>query len=550
MANDATPALDIDPITVEVISNALASIAEEMGETLVRAAYSTNIKERRDISTCLFDSRGRVLCQAMHIPMHLGSLIGVVEAIHARVPREDIQEGDVFIGNDAYTGGGTHLPDLVLAEPIFYEGAIVGWVTNTAHHADFVDRGHAHIFQEGIRIPPVRLYRSGVVQQDVLDLILLNCQVPAERHADLRAQMAANRLGIRRIRDLCRRYGRPLMHRAEDALLDYAERLTRAGIRTIPSGTYAFEDVFDSEELDGILPFKVTIDVKADDIYLAFEAPPQVRAGFNLVETGLLATVYYALKTIIGPDIPPNAGFFRPIHVTAPKGSVLNAVAPAAVNSRLDAGQRVVDLVHGALAKAVPERVTAAHNGACVYADFSGVDPRNGRYYVYVETIGGGFGARATKDGLDGVHVHLTNTSNLPIESLETEYPLFIERYELVQDSGGPGRYRGGMALHRRVRAEHDGCRTYIFGARVKTPPWGLAGGKAGSVAKFVYERPGEGPAKAAARLDTGSVVSIVTPGAGGIGAPETRDRAAVRRDLGEERISERMAREVYGLDV
>lgn len=548
MAADTRDGTAIDPITVEVISNALASIAEEMGETLVRAAYSTNIKERRDISTCLFDSRGRVLCQAMHIPMHLGSLIGVVEAIHARVSREDIREGDVFIGNDAYTGGGTHLPDLVLAEPIFYEGAIVGWATNTAHHADFVDRGHAHIFQEGIRIPPVRLYRAGVVQQDVLDVILLNCQVPAERHADLRAQMAANRLGIRRMQDLCRRYGRPLMFAAEDALLDYAERLTRAGIRTIPAGIYTFEDTFDSEELDGLLHFKLRIDVRDGDIHLAFDAPRQVRAGINLVETGLLATVYYALKTVIGPDIPPNAGFFRPIHVTAPKGSVLNAVAPAAVNSRLDSGQRVVDLVHGALAKAVPERVTAAHNGACVYADFSGLDPRTGRYYVYVETIGGGFGARATKDGLDGVHVHLTNTSNLPIEALEREYPLFVERYELVQDSGGAGRHRGGMALHRRIRAEHDNCRTYIFGARIKTAPWGLDGGGEGSKARFIYERAGEGPARAAARLDSGSVVSMITPGAGGVGDPATRDRDAVRRDLAEERISETAAREVYGL--
>lgn len=539
----------IDSITVEVISNALASIAEEMGETLVRAAYSTNIKERRDISTCLFDSRGRVLCQAMHIPMHLGSLIGVVEAIHARVRREDIHEGDVFIGNDAYTGGGTHLPDLVLAEPIFYEGAIIGWATNTAHHADFVDRGHAHIFQEGIRIPPIRLYRQGVVQQAVLDVILLNCQVPAERHADLRAQMAANRLGIRRMQDLCRRYGRPLMFSAEDALLDYAERLTRAGIRTIPPGVYTFEDTFDSEELDSLLHFKLRVEVTDGDIHLAFDAPRQVRAGINLVMTGLLATVYYALKTVIGPDIPPNAGFFRPIKVTAPQGSVLNAVAPAAVNSRLDSGQRVVDLVHGALAKAVPERVTAAHNGACVYADFSGLDPRTGRYYVYVETIGGGFGARATKDGLDGVHVHLTNTSNLPIEALEREYPLFVERYELVQDSGGAGRHRGGMALHRRVRAEHDNCRTYIFGARIKTAPWGLAGGREGSKARFVYERAGEGPVRAAARLDNGSVVSMITPGAGGVGDPASRDRDAVRCDLAEERISEVAAREAYGLE-
>lgn len=544
-----TSTLRIDPITVEVIGNALASIAEEMGETLVRAAYSTNIKERRDISTCLFDAQGRTLCQAMHIPMHLGSLIGVIDTIHQRYRRGDIREGDVFIGNDAYTGGGTHLPDIVIAEPIFADGVIIGWATNTAHHADFVDRGHAHIFQEGLRIPPVRLYRAGEIVQDVLDLVLLNCQVPRERLNDLRAQTAANRQGIVRFQDLCRRYGRDVLMAACEGLLDYAERLTRAGIRTIPSGTYVFADVFDSEEWPQLLDFKVTIHVRDDEIHLAFDAPPQVRAGFNLVETGLLATVYYALKTVIGPDIPPNAGFFRPIHVKAPKGSVLNAIAPAAVNSRLDAGQRVVDLIHGALAQAVPERITAAHNGACVYADFSGVDPRNGNYYVYVETCGGGFGARATKDGLDGVHVHLTNTSNLPVEALETEYPLTVERYELVTDSGGAGTNRGGMSLHRRLRAEHDDCRTFIFSARVRSAPWGLAGGLEGGKARFVYDRPGESPKGGKARLDHGSAVSIITPGAGGHGDPLRRDRDAVRRDLAEGKISAEAARDAYGLE-
>jgi N-methylhydantoinase B len=540
--------IPIDAITVEVIGSALASIAEEMGETLVRAAHSTNIKERRDISTCLFDAKGRTLCQAMHIPMHLGSLIGIIETILERVPTNEIKEGDVFVGNDAYTGGGTHLPDIVLAEPIFFEGTLVGWATNTAHHADFVDRGHAHIFQEGIRIPPIRLYRDGKIVQDVLDLILLNLQVPQERLNDLRAQMAANRQGVLRFQALCRRYGLDMMLAVEDALLDYAERLTRAGIKSIPSGVYEFADKFDSEELAEILDFKVRVEVRDDEIFLDFEAPPQVRAGFNLVRTGLLATVYYVLKTAIGPGIPPNAGFFRPIHVSAPKGSVLNAVAPAAVNSRVDCGQRVVDLVLGALAKAIPERVTAAHNGACTYADFSGVDPRTGQYYVYLETVGGGFGARATKDGLDGVHVHLTNTSNLPVEALEMEYPLTVERYELVNDSGGAGKFRGGMALHRRVRSEHDNCRTFIYGARTRTAPWGLLGGEPGGMAHFDYVNPGEGPHNAKARLDKGSSVSIVTPGAGGYGPARERDAELVRRDLEDGKISISAAASTYGL--
>jgi len=549
---DAIPrdeAAKLDAITVEVIGNALASIVDEMGETLVRASYSTNIKERRDSSTCLFDARGRTLCQASHIPIHLGSLIGVIDEIARRWSLDDIQEGDVFIGNDAYSGGGTHLPDIVLAEPIFYRGKIVAWATNTAHHADFVDRAHAHIFQEGLRIPPVRLYRGGVLVKDVLDLILLNLQVPRERLNDLRAQMAANRQGVERFKALCDRYGTDLLSRAADALLDYAERLTRAGIRSIPSGIYDFEDVYESNELDGALTFKLRIDVRDDEIFFAFDAPPQVRAGINLVETGLLAAVYYAVKALIGPEIPPNAGLFRPIHVTAPVGSILNASPPGAVNSRLHTGQRVVDLIFGALAPAMPDRIIAACNGACVNSTFSGVNPRTGEFYVYLETIGGGFGARATKDGLDGVHVHLTNTSNLPVEALETEYPLVLERYELVDDSGGAGQYRGGMGLFRQVRIEDHECRTYIHGSRFVQGPWGLFGGQNGGCARFAFDDGVERPAKARAVLRSGQRVYITTPGAGGYGDPTARDRDRVRRDLAEGRISEQCARTVYKLD-
>jgi len=537
----------VDPITVEVIGNALSSIVEEMGETLVRAAYSTNIKERRDSSTCLFDARGRTLCQAMHIPMHLGSLIGVVEHISRRHDLSDLREGDVFVGNDAYTGGGTHLPDIVLAEPIFFEGELVGWATNLAHHADFVDRGHDHIFQEGLRIPPVRLYRGGRLQQDVMDLILLNMQVPRERLNDFRAQMAANRQGIQRFQSLCRRYGKELLLSACDALLDYAERLTRAGIATIPSGTYSFEDTFDGDEIEGSLTFRCRVEVRGDEMHLDFDAPPQVRAGINLVWTGLLATVYYAVKTLIGADVPPNEGMFRPIHVTATKGSILNCVEPAAVNARLDACQRVVDLIHGALAPAIPDRITAAHNGACISSTFSGVNPRTGEYYVYLETIGGGFGARATKDGLDGVHAHLTNTSNLPVEALEGEYPLVVERYELVDDSGGAGRHRGGTGLRRQIRAEGHTCRTFIHGSRRLSSPWGLFGGGAGGRCRFAYSQDADPPQKGYTFLRHGQSVTIVTPGAGGYGDPRERDRALLARDIADGKVSEAEARRLYG---
>jgi N-methylhydantoinase B len=524
--------MDIDPITVEVIGSALSSITEEMGEALVRASYSTNIKERRDCSTALFDTDGETLCQAEHIPMHLGSFIGILPHILKRHPTAAMQPGDVFIGNDAYEGGGTHLPDLVLAEPIFVDGEIVAWAVNTAHHADFADRGHAHIYQEGLRIPPIRLYRAGELQIDVQELILLNCQVPRERLSDLRAQMAANRTGVERMQSLCAKYGRETVLAAGRALKDYAERKMRAGIFEIPDGVYRFADVYENPEIDEPLDFAVEITVAGDEMQLHFEAPPQVRAGLNMVRTALLATVYYAVKAVVDPSILPNAGLGRPLLVTAREGSVVSCVHPAAVNGRTSTCQRVVDLIFGALAQAMPERVIAAGNGACKAAHFAGRND-DGSLWVYLETIGGGSGARATKDGLDGVHIHVTNTSNLPVESLETEYPLTLLRYELVDGSGGAGRFRGGMGLRRVYRAEAD-CRLRVDGSRLRSSPWGLAGGLPGGRAAFDFGTApfdhGKGP------LRKGDIVTVVTAGAGGYGPAAARAPDAVVRDLREGR--------------
>lgn len=536
----------LDPITVEVIGSAFASIAEEMGEALVRASYSTNIKERRDCSTALFDLAGNTLCQAEHIPMHLGSFIGIIPHIMKRHPLDRMRPGDVFIGNDAYEGGGTHLPDIVLAEPIFVDGRMVAWAVNTAHHADFADRGHAHIYQEGIRIPPIRLYRAGELQGDVQELVLLNCQVPRERLSDLRAQMAANRLGVQRMTALCGKYGVDVVLAAGAALQDYAERKMRAGIAAIPDGTYRFNDRFDNPELDGELDFAVEIIVAGDEMRLHFDSPPQVRGGLNVVYTALLSTVYYAVKTVVDPTILPNAGLARPLTVTAPEGTVLNCVHPAAVNGRVATCQRIADLIHGALAQAVPERLTAASNGSCASATFMGRDPKTGGLWVYLETIGGGSGARAGKDGLDGVHVHMTNTSNLPAEALELEYPLTLLRYELVDGSGGPGTQRGGMGLRRIYRAEAD-CRVQIDGSRLRSSPWGLEGGLEGGRGGFVFG-PGVAPFDHGnGDLKRGDVIEIVTPGAGGYGPPAGRSAEAVRRDLAEGRIDRETVQRVYG---
>ncbi len=524
-----TIASDLDPITVEVIGAALSSIVEETGEALVRASYSTNIKERRDCSTALFDREGRTLCQAEHIPVHLGSFLDFIPKVLDLHDPAGIRPGDVFVGNDAYLGGGTHLPDIVLAEPIFVDDALAAWTVNLAHHSDFVDRAHAHIYQEGLRIPPIRLYRQGVLNQDVQDLILLNCQVPRERLSDLRAQMAANRVGMQRFQELCGRYGAGTVLASGGALLDYAERKMRAGIAALPDGRWRFDDVFDNLDFDDPIPLAVTVTIAGESISLDFEAPEQVRAGINMTRTALLATVYYIVKSVIDPTVLPNAGLARPIAVSAPQGSILNCSHPAAVNGRVQTCQRVADLILGALAQAAPDRVSACTNSACTVAQFSGTlrrGPNAERYWVYLETIGGGGGARPDADGLDGIHVHATNTSNLPVEALEAEYPLILERYELADGSAGEGRFRGGMGLRRVYRATED-CLVRVDISRNLSRSWGLMGGGPGGHGGFATSPETPGFIRGQGRLRAGEWLEVITPGGGGYGDAGDRRAAA-----------------------
>jgi N-methylhydantoinase B len=380
----------------------------------------------------------------------------------------------------------------------------------------------------------------------VLDLILLNCQVPRERLSDLRAQMAANRLAVQRFQALCAKYGVATVLAAGDALLDYAERKMRAGIAAIPDGVYRFADVFDTNELDGDLPISVEITVAGDAMRLDFTSPPQARAGINMTTTALLATVYYTVKSVVDPTILPNAGLARPLTVTAVEGTLLNCTHPAAVNSRIQTCQRVADAILGALAQAVPQRVTACTNSTCTVVTFVGQQPGDGSLWVYLETIGGGAGARPSKDGLDGVHVHTTNTSNLPAEALELEYPLTLMRYELVDGSGGPGKFRGGMGLRRVYRAEAE-CRVQLELSRLRSQSWGLFGGLAGAGCRVVCG-PGVTFDKDGAALQAGQWFEIITPGAGGYGPPATRDRTAVARDVAQGVIDAERARAVYGV--
>lgn len=538
----------LDPITVEVIGSALSTIVEQMGKAIIRAAYSANIKERRDCSAAIFDTRGEVIAQAAQIPFHLGSLLGITAETLARVDAATIAPGDVFIGNDAHTGGGTHLNDIVFLEPVFVGDAIVAWVANLAHHSDFVDRGHAHIFQEGLRIPPIRLYRAGVLQQDVMDLVLLNCQVPHERVNDFRAQMAANRLGVQRVQALHARYGAAVMRQAGAMLLDYSERKARAGIAAIPDGRYAFRHAFDTSLWPDLLELAVAVEVTGERITFDFTGcPPQNRTGMNMVFTALQAIVFYVVKTLIDADTPANAGFHRVVHIVAPKGSVVNALPPAAVYSRHEVAQRLADMMLAALAPAIPERVIAASTGITVMTA-SGTHPRTGRFYVYNESMGGGMGARATKDGLDGVHMHLTNSANIPVEALESEHPLMVEAYELVRDSGGPGRFRGGMAIRRKISSVDHTATVNLGGPNNIVPAWGLEGGQAGGLARIELAE-GLALQRRNGVIPAGQWAAAVTSGGGGHGDPLLRDREAVRRDLREDRISAQAARDIYGLE-
>lgn len=528
----------LDPVQVEVIGSALASVCDEMGETLVRTSHSPNIKERRDCTTCLFDAEGNVLAQAEHIPIHLGSLIGIVRAVLDEYSVDEIKDGDSFVGNDPHTGGGTHLPDIVLVTPVFVDDVLRGWVTNLAHHSDYADRGHAHIFQEGLRIPAVRFLQDWAYVPELMRVFLTNFQVPTERVADFDAQVAANRLGSRRLQQVFARYGTETMVAVGRELLDYTERKIRAGIKTIPNGTYTFEDVFDCNEISEVLPLQVTLTVHDDSLHFDFQAPPQVRAGVNMVWTALLATVSYAVKTVVGPDVPANGGLYRAIHLDAPRGSLLNCVAPAAVHGRTQACQRVVDLVLGAFAEAVPDRVIAASNGAVTSVTFSGTDPRTNRFYVYLETIGGGLGAGCGNDGLDGVQAHITNTSNLPVESLEAEYPLTVKRYALVEGSAGSGTLRGGMGIERTIEVEHDDCSCDARLARTSSRPWGLQGGEPGEGSRLELNGTSEGVTSNRLTLSRGDQLAVFTAGGGGFGDPKNRPASQLDRDRREHRLT------------
>ncbi|PYV17353.1 MAG: methylhydantoinase [Acidobacteria bacterium] len=550
----------LTPIKIELLRNALSGICDEMFLAIMRSSFSTNIKERHDHSAAVFDVRGRVVVQGESLPLHLASMLGLVEVVLERYGIDRICPGDMFLSNDPFVGRGSHLPDVALLAPVFHEGTLVLFVSNIAHHADIggmapgsMAGGMTEIYQEGLRIPPVRLVSRGEIVDDVLQLILLNVRVPEERRGDYLAQIAGNLIGIRRLHELLRQWRLEEIEQGCDAIIRAVARRMRAGIAELPDGEYRFEDVLDDDGMGTTdIPIAVRIEVRGDEIFFDFAGSgPQVRGNMNNSYAGLQASVLFALKVLIDPDGPTNHGMLEPVHITAPRGSVVNASFPAATAARAQTCQRIIDVILGALAAAVPDRIIAASNGANGVAAFSGTGPL-GKYYVYMETIGGGGGGRAYKDGTDAVQVHVTNTSNLPIEALEKEYPLLIERYELVEDSGGAGTWRGGLGLRRVYRGLGH---TVVFsgqGERCVHRPWGLFGGGPGATGKIqiVHDdgRLERLPNKCmSVEVPTGAVVWIETPGAGGYGPPAQRSPELVEEDARSGKFSARFIRENYG---
>ncbi|WP_025850505.1 hydantoinase B/oxoprolinase family protein [Paenibacillus ehimensis] len=553
----------IDPITLEIVGNLLLSVAEEMGVTLVKTAYSTNIKERKDCSTALFDAKGRMIAQAEYVPMHLGSMLGVVGEVLKKFPVQSLRPGDMFVTNDPYAGGGTHLPDITMVSPVFLGDRLVAFVANIAHHSDIggmvpgsVSAHSDNIYQEGLRIPLGRICRAGELVQETYDYIILNTRTPVERSGDLDAQIASNIAGAKRMAEVVRKYGPDYFAECTDALLDYAEQLMRAGIRTLPEGTYTFEDYLDDAgaNSDTPIPIRAAITIEDGTAKVDFTGTsPQVPGPLNMTYSGLLTTAFYCFKAVAGQSIFANHGIYRALQVTAPEGTIVNCKLPVPVGQRIDTAQRVVDVILGALAQVAPDRVLAACNSVVTSAIFSGTNPKTGNYFVYLETIAGGAGAHSRGDGLSGVQVHMTNTSNLPVEALEREYPVLVERYQLRTDSGGAGRFRGGLGIQRDFRILSDGMSYTGLGDRHKFAPWGLEGGKSGSPGSFWVSLNGGEPERLGSKisgisLNKEDLVRVCSPGSGGYGNPYDRPAESVLKDVREGKVSRQAAEADYGV--
>ncbi len=519
-------------ILIEIIKHRFSSVAEEMGAILRMSSYSPNIKERRDYSCAIFDGESNMVSQAAHIPVHLGSMPLSVKAALETV--KDLQDGDIIVMNDPFKGG-THLPDITMVSPVFvpgYEQAPFAFVASRAHHADVGGMSpgsmpvSTEIFQEGIIIPPMKLFQGGVVCSQAMDMILSNVRTPEERKGDLTAQIAANIRGVRRIKDLVARYGYDDVKQHMALLLQYSERLTKNLLLRIPNGVYSFTDYLDDDGISSeSIPISVKIKIFDDRAVVDFTGTAKQQAGsINAVYGITVSAVFYVFRCLLGLDVPNNSGCIKPIEVIAPKGTVVNAKHPAAVAAgNVETSQRIVDVLFGALADALPDRIPAASQGTMNNITLGGYDPFKKRYFAYYETIAGGTGALPWCNGIDAVHSHMTNTLNTPVEALEYSYPFQVMRYEIRNNSGGNGKFHGGSGIIREIKVLCPAELTLLTDRR-KHAPYGLAGGMPGKSGLNSLSRNGQEtilPGKGSFKLAADDVVIVRTPGGGGWGPVE-----------------------------
>ncbi len=545
----------IDPITFEVIRNALVAATDEMALTLRRSAYSTNIKTRSDFSCAFFDAELRVVAQGFSQPVHLGSM-------GEQVPRavrdygEPLGPGDVLITNDPFPSG-VHLNDVSLISPVHHEGELLGYVANLAHHVDVGGGAPASIgafrevFQEGVIIPPVKVVEGGRIVEDIFGLILAQIRSKHETAGDLRAQIAANATGVRRLQALAGRHGLGTLAGAMRELLDYTERRARAELAALPHGVYEAEGSIDEDGYtDEPVRLRARVEIGAEGVRFDLTgSDPQRRAPVNSTYAQTFSACAYALKCLVDPDLPVNDGFYRLVHVEAPRGSVVNCTWPAPVVGGWETNTRLVDVCFEALRPALPERLPAGTKAMMCHAGFGGVDPKTNEYACFLETFGGGYGGRFASDGPDAVQAHGQNTENAPVEETELNYRVRVTRLSLVEDSEGAGRFRGGLGLRKDFRFDHATTFT-VLADRTKAGPGGAFGGHAARPAEYVLIRDGAETrlgAKTTIDVEPGDTISYRTCGGGGYGPPDERDRERVARDVREGKVSAARAREVYG---
>lgn len=537
-----------DPIELEIFKNIYHSIAEEMGAALRRTAFSPNIKERRDYSCAVFDRRGEVIAMGDHMPVHLGSM---PMSVRAAIDAGAMGPGDIVMLNDPFRGG-THLPDITLVAPVFVQKRGTRrvprtpefYVASRAHHAD-VGGAYAgsmglcrEIYQEGVRIPPVKLMRAGEMNRDVLAMLLNNVRTPDEREGDLGAQIAACHTGAERLQEVCSRYGLEHARQAAEELLEYSEELMTAFLGRVPTGEYRAEDFLDGDGINE-RPVKIAVTIQFHSENKTSKAhergrprrivtvdftgsDPQVEGSVNAVAAIASSACFYVFRCLLADDVPATAGLMRPIEVIAPEGTIVNARPPAAVaGGNVETSQRIVDVLLRALARAIPDRIPAAASGTMNNLTIGGIDPRTGNPFTYYETIAGGMGARPCKPGVSGVHTHMTNSLNTPAEALEYAYPLRVRTYSLRSESGGAGSLRGGDGIVREIEVLTD-CDVALLADRRAYGPWGLAGGTDGAPGRASIKRLDgsvqQMPGKCSSRLQKGDCIRIETPGGGGWG--------------------------------